>query len=105
MLKRPSAVSHLAFASLVLQRQLLQLLQDVVLAAHKEHRLLFQRTADGPKSIKRRRSVDVLLIVVLLGSFLLLLPFWLLGGSGSLDLRRQSVNVNAVIFGTTGRFD
>lgn len=42
----------------------------------------------------------VVLKFVLLGSFLLLFPFWFLGGSGSFDLCCQSVNVDAVIFGT-----
>lgn len=48
----------------------------------------------------RKRRCSVVLKVVLLGSFLLLLPFWLLGGSGSFDLCRQSIDVDAVIFGT-----
>lgn len=49
------------------------------------------------------RKRRVILKLVLFGSFLLLLPFWLLGGSGTFDLRSQGVNVEAVIFGAEDR--
>lgn len=51
----------------------------------------------------RRRRSGVVLKVVLLRSFLLLLPFRFFGGSGSFDLGRQSVDVDAVVFGTEDR--
>lgn len=101
MLKGHLSASHLAFAPLVFKRQLLQLLQDVVLTAYKTD---YYCKKNPPKK-QQINGVDVLLIVVLLGSFFLLLPFWLFGGSGSFNLRRQSVNIDPVIFGTKSRFD
>lgn len=51
----------------------------------------------------RRRRCSLILKVVLLGSFFLLLPFGLFGGSGSFDLCGQSVDVKAVVFGAAER--
>lgn len=67
----------------------------------QEEKLKVRRRLKTPDQVQMRKTKrSIVLKVVLLASFLLLLPFWLLGGSGSFDLRRQSVDVDAVIFGT-----
>lgn len=96
-------VCLLTFSSLSLQRQLLQLLQDVVLAAGGEELRVRTQKRRGWRE-QRTEEEKLVLKVVLLSSFLLyFLPFWLFRSSGSFDLGRQSVDVDAVIFGTEDR--
>lgn len=85
---------YLGLSSLSLQGKLLQLLQDVVLTIEREKS---QSTAAEGRG---RLADGGLLKVLSLGCFLLLLPFLLFGGAGSLNLCSQSVDVHAVIFGT-----
>lgn len=50
-----------------------------------------------------RRRCSLILKVILLGSFFLLFPFRLFGGSSSFNLCGESVDIKLVIFGTAER--